>query len=221
MLVCRACGQTFAAKASAKRIYCSTPCRWAVETRPAIERFWLKVDKSGAVPAHCPELGPCWNWTGANMRKGYGSFSVNDVTNYAHRWIYEHETGRKLADCLLHKCDNPLCIRPSHMFEGSRADNAHDMDRKGRRVTCPGDRNGSRKHPERLKRGAENGAVKHRERMRRGENHATSKLTEDVVRRMRALRAQGHGQRAVGEMFGVTQACVWAVVHRRTWKHVA
>ena len=48
-----------------------------------IARFWSKVDKNGPVPAHCPELGPCWVWTG-EKRKGYGRLKIDGHARTAH-----------------------------------------------------------------------------------------------------------------------------------------
>jgi len=46
------------------------------------DRFWAKVDKNGPVPAHRPELGPCWIWTAARFKRGYGKFGVEPILNW-------------------------------------------------------------------------------------------------------------------------------------------
>jgi hypothetical protein len=94
-------------------------------------RFWAKVDKNGPVPAHRPELGPCWIWTGAKLG-GYGVFGRPQIT--ASRLALQWAIGRELEpdEWALHHCDNPPCVRSSHLFIGTSADNSADRDAKGR-----------------------------------------------------------------------------------------
>lgn len=98
---------------------------------PALKRFWAKVDKNG--PVMRPELGPCWVWTG-RKKKGYGYLMVAWKDVRAHRFSYAVHLGPippgKLA---CHRCDNPPCVRPSHLFAGTISDNARDSFSKGRR----------------------------------------------------------------------------------------
>lgn len=99
--------------------------------RPEVERFWAKVDKSGPVPEHRPELGQCWVWTANAIPKGYGLFGRN---RYAHRYSWEIHFGPVPGKLwVLHKCDNPSCVRPTHLFLGTARDNYADMRTKGRR----------------------------------------------------------------------------------------
>ena len=98
-------------------------------------RFWAKVDKSGPTPAHRPELGPCWLWTGATS-DGYGRISAGARgagTLRAHRVSYELHHGSLDEDLvLLHACDNRRCVRPEHLTPGTQLENVHDMIDKGR-----------------------------------------------------------------------------------------
>lgn len=104
--------------------------------RPLADRFWEKVNKNGPVPAHRPELGPCWLFTGTAIgREGfrYGRFWTGETMEAAHRVSYEMEYGplpEGMHAC--HHCDTPRCIRPSHLFAGTRSDNQRDSSRKGR-----------------------------------------------------------------------------------------
>jgi hypothetical protein len=75
----------------------------------------------------------CWNWTGALSDKGYGRFMLDGRNSHAHRvaymlWVGEIPEG--LSVC--HKCDNPRCVRPQHLFVGSNSDNQQDSVSKGR-----------------------------------------------------------------------------------------
>lgn len=95
------------------------------------ERFWAKVDKSGPIPVHQPELGPCWNWT-ASCRPTpggpRGQFFVNGKNFYAYRVSYEWCVGpigeKQLID---HKCHNGLCVNPAHLraVDGQRQNMQH------------------------------------------------------------------------------------------------
>jgi len=99
-----------------------------------LERFWNKVNKSSG----------CWEWLGAKDRDGYGYFGVKRKAKKAHRlsWLLFFKTDPgKYHVC--HKCDNPSCVNPDHLFLGSHTDNVQDCVRKGRNNI--GTRNGSSK----------------------------------------------------------------------------
>jgi len=94
------------------------------------ELFFSRVNTDGPVPSHCPELGPCHLWTGT-ISRGYGVLSVEGRPVRTHRIAFFLAEGR-WPECALHKCDNPPCVRRSHLFEGDRTDNAADKMTKGR-----------------------------------------------------------------------------------------
>lgn len=109
------------------------------------ERFWSKVDTHGPTPEHCPEIGPCWIWTGSTRSNGYGQFSFRIAPRRSKTWG-AHKTAFVLSGgeltpehpWTLHHCDNPPCVRPSHLFAGSPSDNTRDAMRKGRYIAFTG-----------------------------------------------------------------------------------
>lgn len=94
------------------------------------ERFWEKVNKDGPVPKGHPDLGPCWVWTAATNDHGYG---VLRPTGYrsgppikAHRYSAELSGMDIAGRHVLHSCDNPPCVNPSHLRPGNDAANMQD-----------------------------------------------------------------------------------------------
>lgn len=95
-------------------------------------RFWQSVDKDGPVPEHRPELGNCWIWT---LRvQVYGRITIHGRFFFAHRlsWLLANGEIPEDRPFVLHHCDNPPCVRPSHLFLGTADDNTRDMMTKGR-----------------------------------------------------------------------------------------
>lgn len=166
---------------------------------PLADRFWAKVDKNGPVPAHRPELGPCWVWTASTDGHGYGTIREAGRGSRllkAHRvgWILQN--GAIDDDVLvLHKCDNPPCVRGGHLFDGSQSDNIRDAAAKGRLVF--------QAHPELCP---------------RGEHASSAKLTAADVEELRRLRGEGWTQVRLAKRFGVTQANVSAILTGQTWR---
>jgi hypothetical protein len=93
-----------------------------------IDRFFEKVDKTD----------DCWNWLASKKWDGYGQVKFEGSMQTAHRtsWILHNgPVPEKL--CVLHKCDNPGCVNPEHLFLGTQRDNVHDAIKKGRHVNPP------------------------------------------------------------------------------------
>lgn len=79
-------------------------------------RFWPKVDQNGPVPAHRPELGPCWLWTACKIRNGYGQLWAEGGAVYAHRFSYELFVGSIPEGLTLdHLCRVRHCVNPDHL----------------------------------------------------------------------------------------------------------
>lgn len=92
-------------------------------------RFWKKVQVNP---------GSCWEWTGCLNSCGYGRTFLGGKHVYAHRLMFEAHNG-PLGEGLqaLHRCDNPKCVNPDHLFAGTRSDNMRDMVAKGRHAGGP------------------------------------------------------------------------------------
>ena len=89
-----------------------------------IARFWSKVNIKSE--------DECWEYQGSRYITGYGKIRFDNKQNYAHRFSAKL-AGMNIKDtCVLHKCDNPPCVNPKHLFIGSRADNMKDRKAKGR-----------------------------------------------------------------------------------------
>lgn len=101
-----------------------------------MKRFWSKVEKTDG----------CWNWTAAIRcaKDGYGAFWIGGKHAQAHRVAYELEHGPlPHGSIVAHWCDNPRCVRPSHLFVTDHAGNMADKVAKGRQAR--GERNGNAK----------------------------------------------------------------------------
>jgi hypothetical protein len=116
-------------------------------------RFWSKVSKDGPVPEHAPELGPCWPWDGGRDEAGYGIFYFTDELGRrrktrAHRWLLGQQRSKPLSREVVgeedgcHRCDNPPCCNPGHLYVGTRKQNVGDAVERSRlwqlrKDTCP------------------------------------------------------------------------------------
>jgi len=153
-------------------------------TAPLDARFWAKVLRGDG----------CWLWRAGTNKRGYGRIGiVGKQVDLAHRVAWELVYG-PIPDglCVLHHCDIPSCVRPSHLFLGTRRDNFADMRAKGREHKVGP----------------------------RGERAALAKLTETNVLTIRARRAAGEKLKDIAPDFGISLALVSDIARRKIWKHL-
>jgi hypothetical protein len=156
-------------------------------------RFWAKVNKAGSVPEHAPEVGRCWEWTGAQDAHGYGRLTVGGQWRAAHRWSFELAKGAIPAGkFVLHRCDNPACIRPTHLRLGTPRENTADMHAKGRAARV--------------------GPV--------GEQNRHAKLTALQVVSIRERFARGELIVRLATDHALSVSSISSIVNGRSWAHV-
>lgn len=162
--------------------------RWpAISTA---EAFWRLVDRTG---------DGCWPWKGyVNRTLGYGVVTWKGVKGvYAHRLAYELEVGAipvRLLVC--HHCDNPPCVRPSHLYAGTKSDNGKDAWARGQQTVCY-------------------------LRRKVGSEVNSAKLTESAVREIR--RSYGDGefdQESLARLYGVSGTEISLIINRKRWGHL-
>jgi hypothetical protein len=159
------------------------------------ETFWANMNKEGE----------CWEWQRYRYRNGYGYVCWRGKKYLTHRLAYQLTFGLIPSGLwVLHRCDNPPCCNPTHLFTGTPKDNTRDALRKGRMAT--GDRCAARLYPERRPRGSKVG---------------TAKLTDQQVREIRNKYAAGNVfQRQLAAEYGVCRPQISAIVTRTQWAHL-
>lgn len=148
----------------------------------------------------------CWLWTGSKNKSGYGLIHVKGQNGRnssagAHRVSWVLHCGEIPAGMhVCHHCDNPTCVRPDHLFLGTRTDNMRDAKAKGRCVL--------------VKSGQQ------------GERNLHAKLTADIVLRLRAEAREWSGfkqdlHRAKAAQYGVSETCIRTAIKGKTrWTHL-
>jgi hypothetical protein len=191
----------------------------------ATERFWPKVEK---IPFH-----ECWEWTAARKQGSfeYGFFFDGQRQVLAHRFSWTLAHG-PIADGLnvLHRCDNPSCVRSDHLFLGTTVDNVADKIAKGRqprgaRCANKNPRRGDQHHWSRGYPGGPRLPEQHwserkPELIVKGSAHGQAKLDEARVVEIRRRVAAGASIRGTAREFDVSDRTIDFIVQRRTWRHV-
>lgn len=168
-----------------------------------IERFWSRVQKDGPTQDHCPELGPCWPWSGKPNSAGYGRLFLGQRSLLTHRIAFTLSNSSIPNDLLVcHRCDFRLCCRPEHLFLGDHVANARDMVSKGR--GCSEDRATFHRYPHLAP---------------RGEAHKKSKLKEAEVLQIRAFLGT-KSQHEIAALFNISQATVSLIARKKSWVHL-
>lgn len=109
-----------------------TALRRGVGTNP-VERFWSRVDKNGTIQSHMQTQ--CWEYQRSPSEKQHGIIMVDGKRWMVHRFSWYLLTGQEPQLNILHKCDNPPCVNPDHLYEGTQKDNVRDMMERHRSPT--------------------------------------------------------------------------------------
>jgi hypothetical protein len=161
-----------------RRPYVPPPPRASIT--PA-ERFWRKVRQND---------DGCWEWTGAIRGGGYGHVRVSGRNTGAHRYAYELVYGPIAAgNVICHRCDNPRCVRPDHLFAGTTHENMRDCREKGRLG----------------------------EKRRLGSTNGSTKITHEIAVAIREARASGRSRADVAKQFGISVWAVTQVTNGNHW----
>lgn len=149
------------------------------------DRFWSKIEIRGE--------DECWEWKKCLNEHGYGVFRHKGISQLSNRMTWFIVKGRFPSSCVLHKCDNRKCCNPSHLFLGTRKDNAVDMVSKKRNKTPFG----------------------------RGEEHIQSVLKEeDVVNVLRLFFSDKIKKKKISEITGIKYSGIMDITLGRNWKDV-
>lgn len=158
--------------------------------RPLKNRFWEKVDKRGPQGPYVDT--PCWVWTACVNRRGYGQIGVRTSRPVAaHRVSWElHHGPIPTGQHVLHRCHNPGCVRPDHLYLGSYTDNAKDRVIAGRVNPV------------------------------QGASHPNAILTETDVLAILHARQNGATARQLARQYGIAVTTVADICSGRSWTHV-
>jgi hypothetical protein len=179
--LCEVCNKPFVPKFSGGKC-CSSACGARKPRQPLADRFWAKVKKTAN----------CWLWIGTMSSYGYGMIWTGRIKTHANRVSWEMHNGPIPAGlCVCHRCDNPACVRPDHLFLGTKAENNADRANKGRN------------------------------RNQFGEHNTMAKLTAEQVKAIRSrFAAGGIAKRRLAKEFGVHPQTIGDILSGLHWPHL-
>ena len=139
-------------------------------------------------------LGDCWIWQAARDADGYGMFWFNGRTQGAHKFSAEHLAGLDIpkGHCVCHRCDNPSCVNPSHLFTASSADNTRDRHSKGRSARGSGV----------------------------GTSKLTEQQVNEIRQRYKDANGRRGILTELAKEYGTTVTPIWAICHGLGWRHL-
>lgn len=156
---------------------------WSSRASSDEEKFWRHVTPLGK--------DECWEWNGSRCSKGYGQF--NSMHHYkAHRFSFELHFG-KIPDGkqICHKCDNPPCVNPNHLWDGTPRENTIDSVKKGRFVSS-----------------------------KKGANHAQKRFTHEEALNIKQRLINGEKASKIAEEVGRPESTIRSIKGGHTWVHI-
>lgn len=208
MSVCPKCGVKFSWKRGSNQVtptFCSMLCRGHTGFRPGgdfrikeaseaekLERLKKSYDK------HVIRKDGCWDWKGPKDKGGYPVMScragIGSDRGHRSSWvIHNGKIPEKMFVC--HKCDNPICTNPEHLWLGTHKENNDDKISKGR---------AKYKSPPIMK----------------GSSNPSSRLSEEQITEIKLLIGKGLTSRDIGKQYGVSKTTILRIKTGETWKHI-
>ena len=158
------------------------PILWR-EDKTLLNRFESRINRTEK----------CWLWLGKPDHWGYGSIwvSIHEIKVHRLAWAL-HTQQDPIGNCVLHHCDNRLCVNPAHLFLGTHIENIEDRHHKGR---------------------SRGGAL-------HGESHPNAHLKAEDVLKIRQERKDGVPARQIAKNWGVHFQTVYRICHKQRWAHL-
>jgi hypothetical protein len=153
------------------------------ESRPdCLVNFWARVAISGE--------DECWEWQGARQSQNYGNLRFNGRPHKAHRVAFYLTYGHWPIPKCLHSCDNPPCVNPAHLSEGTQLDNVRQAKERGRL------------------------------RPVRGENAVRTSLKNADIQKIRQRLGAGEAPLSIAKAFGVERPVIYQIKCGKNWASV-